>query len=351
MVNSCNVGNNATAVRKQSLKSTSTLPVSLDSESEDEHLKRRVINHKALTNVVKDLPAEDPDKKLNVESIKGQDLADTSFDEMNDDELMATVLEMTSKDTSLHVNNDEEEKMASSPDTGFGGDDEMQETAENMETIEEDKSKAVKELIVPGAAQYSDLAKDFDENKENKTPDGSQNDTDWMQYELDREREEQELQQALAQSLQEQEARELKEDDDLKRATELSLQEFNSSLLDGVMSDEDSGNEEVLDMEYTEEEAEELKKNAESGELPHSYRLVSVVSHIGSSSSSGHYISDVYDIKKQAWFTYNDLAVSRTQETTVQNDRDRSGYIFFYMHKDIFDEMAEEEKKSANLKF
>ncbi|XP_066432126.1 ubiquitin carboxyl-terminal hydrolase 37 isoform X2 [Eleutherodactylus coqui] len=351
MVNSCNVGNNTTAVRKQSLKSTSTLPVSLDSESEDEHLKRRVINHKALTNVVKDLPAEDPDKKLNVESIKGQDLADTSFDEMNDDELMATVLEMTSKDTSLHVNNDEEEKMASSPDTGFGGDDEMQETAENMETIEEDKSKAVKELIVPGAAQYSDLAKDFDENKENKTPDGSQNDTDWMQYELDREREEQELQQALAQSLQEQEARELKEDDDLKRATELSLQEFNSSLLDGVMSDEDSGNEEVLDMEYTEEEAEELKKNAESGELPHSYRLVSVVSHIGSSSSSGHYISDVYDIKKQAWFTYNDLAVSRTQETTVQNDRDRSGYIFFYMHKDIFDEMAEEEKKSANLKF
>lgn len=48
---------------------------------------------------------------------------------------------------------------------------------------------------------------------------------------------------------------------------------------------------------------------------------------------SGHYISDVYDIKKQSWFTYNDLEVSKIQEASVQSDRDRSGYIFFYMHK------------------
>ncbi|XP_040297196.1 ubiquitin carboxyl-terminal hydrolase 37 isoform X1 [Bufo bufo] len=325
MVNSCSVGSLFTAVRKQSLKSTSNLSLCLDSESDDEPLKRNVVNHKAIISMGKDSPPEYLDKKSNSESVKCQELADTSFDEMNDDELMAAVLEMTKKDT----NNEEEEKLASSPDTGFG-DDEMQETVE----------------AVPGAAQYSDLAKDFDENKENKTPDGSQNDMDWMQRELDREREELELQQALAQSLQEQEARELREDDELKRATELSLQEFNSSLLDGMMSDEDSGNEDVLDMEYTEEEAEELKKNAETGELSHSYRLVSVVSHIGSSSSSGHYISDVYDIKKQAWLTYNDLAVSKTQEGTVQHDRDRSGYIFFYMHKDIFDEIVEEEKKA-----
>lgn len=39
--------------------------------------------------------------------------------------------------------------------------------------------------------------------------------------------------------------------------------EFNSSLLDSVGSDEDSGNEDVLDMEYSEAEAEELKRNAE----------------------------------------------------------------------------------------
>lgn len=48
---------------------------------------------------------------------------------------------------------------------------------------------------------------------------------------------------------------------------------------------------------------------------------------------AGHYISDVFDIKKQAWFTYNDLEVSKIQETAVQTDQYRSGYIFFYMHK------------------
>lgn len=86
-----------------------------------------------------------------------------------------------------------------------------------------------------------------------------------------------------------QEAREMREDDDLKRATELSLQgqydvieshdlwvsvlcvnvcvsvivEFNNSLPELLCSDDDSGNEDGLDMEYSEAEAEELKKNAE----------------------------------------------------------------------------------------
>lgn len=54
-----------------------------------------------------------------------------------------------------------------------------------------------------------------------------------------------------------------------------------------------------------------------------------------SAPPSGHYISDVYDMKKQSWLTYNDLDVSRTQEAAVQRDRDRSGYIFFYMHKSV----------------
>ena len=49
------------------------------------------------------------------------------------------------------------------------------------------------------------MTKDCDENKENKTPEGSRGEVDWLQqYDVEREREEQELQQALAQSLQEQ---------------------------------------------------------------------------------------------------------------------------------------------------
>uniref|UniRef100_A0A8D0H8J5 ubiquitinyl hydrolase 1 n=1 Tax=Sphenodon punctatus TaxID=8508 RepID=A0A8D0H8J5_SPHPU len=260
---------------------------------------------------------------------------------MSEDEMLAAALEISKREAPLSLSHDED-KPTSSPDTGFG-EDEVQELPE----MEMEKLKAAPES---GPANFTEITKDFDENKENKTPEGTQGEVDWLQqYDLEREREEQELQQALAQSLQEQEAREEKEDDDLKRATELSLQEFNSSFLDSIGSDEDSGNEDVLDMEYSDAEAEELKRNAETGEVLHSYRLVSIVSHIGNTSSSGHYISDVYDIKKQSWFTYNDLEVSRIQEASVQCDRDRSGYIFFYMHKDIFDELLETEKTAQPL--
>ncbi|XP_018091230.1 ubiquitin carboxyl-terminal hydrolase 37 isoform X3 [Xenopus laevis] len=339
MANSCTMST-STPLRKHMFKAANSMPVCLDSESEDEQIKRCVSHSQRVCDLeMREQQNEDKDK----DASKCSEAGDACFDEMNDEELVAAVLEMSKKETSLSESRDDEDKLSSSPDTGFGGDDDVQEMAENHEPLEDDRLKTAKEM---GVLQYSDMAKDFDENKENKTPEASQNDVDWLQYDLERQREEQELQQALAQSLQEQEAREMKEDDDLKMATELSLQEFNNTLMDGMVSDDDSGNEEVLDMEYTEAETEELKKNAETGDLPHSYRLISVVSHIGSTSSSGHYISDVYDIRKQAWFTYNDLEVSRTQETTVQNDRDRSGYIFFYMHKDVFDELVEEANKS-----
>ncbi|KAF4796926.1 Ubiquitin carboxyl-terminal hydrolase 37 [Turdus rufiventris] len=335
---------------KYTFKSKSSAALYVDSDSDDEPLKRSVAHSQRLCNIQsrdQQQLQEEPEKGSKRSKMEGDkpELANAGFDGMSEDELLAAVLEISKREASLSLSHDED-KPTSSPDTGFG-DDEIQELPENLESMEMEKPKTV---LDSGPANFTEITKDFDENKENKTPEGSQGEVDWLQqYDMEREREEQELQQALAQSLQEQEAREQKEDDDLKRATELSLQEFNSSLLDSIGSDEDSGNEDVLDMEYSEAEAEELKRNAETGELPHSYRLISIVSHIGSTSSSGHYISDVYDIKKQSWFTYNDLEVSRTLETTVQCDRDRSGYIFFYMHKDIFDELLETEKNAQPL--
>ncbi|XP_009978651.1 PREDICTED: ubiquitin carboxyl-terminal hydrolase 37-like, partial [Tauraco erythrolophus] len=349
MVNSCTIST-STPCRKYTFKSKSSAAPCVDSDSDDEPLKRSVAHSQRLCNIQsRDQPQlqEEPEKGSKRSKMEGDkpELGNAGFDGMSEDELLAAVLEISKREASLSLSHDED-KPTSSPDTGFG-DEEIQELPENLESMEMEKPKAA---LDSGPANFTEITKDFDENKENKTPEGSQGEVDWLQqYDMEREREEQELQQALAQSLQEQEAREQKEDDDLKRATELSLQEFNSSLLDSVGSDEDSGNEDVLDMEYSEAEAEELKRNAETGELPHSYRLISIVSHIGSTSSSGHYISDVYDIKKQSWFTYNDLEVSRTLEATVQCDRDRSGYIFFYMHKDIFDELLETEKNAQPL--
>uniref|UniRef100_A0A8C6Y2K5 Ubiquitin carboxyl-terminal hydrolase n=1 Tax=Naja naja TaxID=35670 RepID=A0A8C6Y2K5_NAJNA len=343
MVNSCSV-TTSTLCRKYSFKNKGHLLNSLDSDSEEESIKRSVTNsQKQIDFQSREQQQEELEKsskKSKTENPKSPESGNTGLETMSEDELLAAVLEISKREASLTSH--DEDKPTNSPDTGFG-DDEMQELPDNMELKDADKSKASAES---GYANLTKVTKDFDENKENKTPEGNQGDVDWLkQYDMEREREEQELQQALAQSLQEQqEAREQKEDDDLKRATELSLQEFNSSLLDSLGSDDDSGNEDFLDMEYSEAEAEELKRNAETGELPNSYRLVSIVSHIGDTSSSGHYISDVYDIRKQAWFTYNDLAVSRTQEASVQSDRDRSGYIFFYMHKDILDELLETEK-------
>ncbi|XP_013924471.1 PREDICTED: ubiquitin carboxyl-terminal hydrolase 37 isoform X3 [Thamnophis sirtalis] len=341
MANSCSVMT-STPCRKYSFKNKGHILNSLDSDSEEEPLKRPVANSQKQCDFQsreqQQEELEKSSKKSKTENPKPPE--NSGLETMTEDELLAAVLEISKREASLSSN--DEDKPTNSPDTGFG-DDEMQELPDNMEVKDTDKPKTTAES---GYANLTKVTKDFDENKENKTPEGTQGDVDWLQqYDMEREREEQELQQALAQSLQEQqEAREQKEDDDLKRATELSLQEFNSSLLDSLGSDDDSGNEDFLDMEYSEAEAEELKRNAETGELPNSYRLISIVSHIGDTSSSGHYISDVYDIRKQAWFTYNDLAVSRTQEASVQSDRDRSGYIFFYMHKDILDELLETEK-------
>lgn len=70
----------------------------------------------------------------------------------------------------------------------------------------QETQKSITVLSDPsGPANFTEITKDFDENKENKTPEGSQGEVDWLQqYDMEREREEQELQQALAQSLQEQ---------------------------------------------------------------------------------------------------------------------------------------------------
>ncbi|XP_057614898.1 ubiquitin carboxyl-terminal hydrolase 37 isoform X3 [Chionomys nivalis] len=347
MVNSC-ITSPSTPSKKFTFKSKSSFTSCLDSDSEDE-LKRSVALTQRLCDVSgNEQQQEDVEKdsKLCRSEPGKSELENSGFDRMSEEEVLAAVLEMSRREALPTLGREDDDKPASSPDTGFAEDD-VQEMPEHPDAVEAEKPKTVAE---PEPASFSEITKDCDENKENKTPEGSQGEVDWLQqYDMEREREEQELQQALAQSLQEQEAWEQKEDDDLKRATELSLQELNNPFLDSLCSDEDSGNEDVFDMEYTEAEAEELKRNAETGNLPHSYRLISVVSHIGSTTSSGHYISDVYDIKKQAWFTYNDLEVSKIQESSVQSDRDRSGYIFFYMHKEIFDELLETEKNSQAL--
>ncbi|XP_054334512.1 ubiquitin carboxyl-terminal hydrolase 37 isoform X3 [Pongo pygmaeus] len=256
------LGWSAHMAMKFTFKSKSSLALCLDSDSEDE-LKRSVALSQRLCEMLgNEQQQEDLEKDSKLCPIEPDksELENSGFDRMSEEELLAAVLEISKRDASPSLSHEDDDKPTSSPDTGFAEDD-IQEMPENPDTMETEKPKTITEL---DPASFTEITKDCDENKENKTPEGSQGEVDWLQqYDMEREREEQELQQALAQSLQEQEAWEQKEDDDLKRATELSLQEFNNSFVDALGSDEDSGNEDVFDMEYTEAEAEELKRNAE----------------------------------------------------------------------------------------
>lgn len=73
----------------------------------------------------------------------------------------------------------------------------------------------------------------------------------------------------------------------------------------------------------------------QAGHLNNAYRLVSIVSHIGSTSMNGHYISDVYDVEKKCWLSYDDSTVMKRDERRLREERRRTGYIFFYHAKEF----------------
>lgn len=107
-------------------------------------------------------------------------------------------------------------------------------------------------------------------------------------------------------------------------------EEFSMDEMEGLHDEVDAFVEEDLDIP-------EIKN--EKGDLPYSYKLVSIVNHMGMSSATGHYLSDVYDMKKKSWYSFDDSHVSKITEAEVKSKRQRSGYIFFYMSKEIFDDL------------
>ncbi|XP_012508822.1 PREDICTED: ubiquitin carboxyl-terminal hydrolase 26 [Propithecus coquereli] len=154
-------------------------------------------------------------------------------------------------------------------------------------------------------------------------------------------------QQALPQSLPKPDAQGHKKN--CRRPRKLNLQEDNVKYQCALSSKKNSGNKDILDKK-TVSEAKEPKRNADKEDLP-TYRLIGIINHIGTTPKSGHYISDAYDFERQAWFTYNDTEVSDIQEVLMQEARLCTGYIFFYMHNEIFEEllkMAENSQLHSN---
>ena len=75
-----------------------------------------------------------------------------------------------------------------------------------------------------------------------------------------------------------------------------------------------------------------LERNFETGELPFSYRLFSVVSHYGS-STSGHYKADVFKRDRNCWYIIDDHKAERTTEREVRSKRKSCAYIYFYLSR------------------
>ncbi|XP_021484693.1 ubiquitin carboxyl-terminal hydrolase 26 [Meriones unguiculatus] len=115
-----------------------------------------------------------------------------------------------------------------------------------------------------------------------------------------------------------------------------------------VDSSETPGNTNVLDKEKPtgKEEPQTPTKKEENV-----YRLLNIINHIGSSPNEGHYINDAFDFKKRGWFSYSDQEVTSVREDFVHKARLSTGYVFFYMHNDIFEELlARESQSSSTLK-
>ncbi|XP_012320673.2 ubiquitin carboxyl-terminal hydrolase 29 [Aotus nancymaae] len=245
---------------------------------------------------------------------------------------------MDQGDISLPVICEDGSKPISSPDTL---DVHLQEMPQHPERQKCEESSTFVELDF-----HSVIDSNSYECKENRIPEGSPRMSQQLQQCIEKSIIEELLQQAPPPGVRKLDAQEHREDT-LSPPTEFRLQKADLNHL-GALGSDNSGNKDILDTENTRDEVKELR-NTKMGDPLQTYRLISVVSHIGSSPNSGHYISDAYDFQKQAWFTYNDLCVSEISETKMQEARLHSGYIFFYMHNGIFEELLRRAENSRLL--
>ncbi|XP_017365057.1 ubiquitin carboxyl-terminal hydrolase 29 [Cebus imitator] len=250
---------------------------------------------------------------------------------------------MDQGDISLPMICEDGSKPLSSPDTRLL-DVHLQEMPQHPELQKYEKTNTFVELDFDSITESTNSSY---ECKENRFPEGSPRMSEQLQQCIEKSIIEELLQQAPPPGVRKLHAQEHTEET-LSPPTEFRLQKADLNHL-GAFGSDNPGNKDILDTENTRDEVKELMGNMKMGDPLQAYRLISVVSHIGSSPNSGHYISDAYDFQKQAWFTYNDLCVSEISETKMQEARLHSGYIFFYMHNGIFEELLRKAENSRLL--
>ncbi|XP_048869693.1 ubiquitin carboxyl-terminal hydrolase 37-like isoform X2 [Brienomyrus brachyistius] len=77
------------------------------------------------------------------------------------------------------------------------------------------------------------------------------------------------------------------------------------------------------------------RKQWSDGQPPrHRYQLVGILSHLGSSTISGHYISDTFTMEEKGWLAFSDHIVTRSDEEQVLRKRKSSAYMLFYTQQE-----------------
>ncbi|VCX39156.1 unnamed protein product [Gulo gulo] len=253
-------------------------------------------------------------------------------------EVLAAGLMMDLEQVSPSLICDDEGKPCSGPETHLAG-VYLQEVSENRRQKKYKKTNTLVDF-----KSVADTVEDFYDGKKNRISKKFQKVAEQTKQQERVRLYEQALQQALLQALLKPRVQWYTQN--LRRHTDLSLQGANVNSRGESSSNKSPGKKQALDTK-TETEAKTPKGSAEMRDL-YAYRLVGIVSHLGKTPDSGHYISDAYDFERQVWFTYNDLQVSSVQETLMLEARLCTGYIFFYMHNEIFEELLKREENSQS---
>nr|XP_023700220.1 ubiquitin carboxyl-terminal hydrolase 37-like [Paramormyrops kingsleyae] len=77
-----------------------------------------------------------------------------------------------------------------------------------------------------------------------------------------------------------------------------------------------------------------LRRGTETQPAAQDYRLVSVLSHLGSSATYGHYVSNAFHEEEKGWLLFNDHKVKRSNEASVLKKRASSAYVLFYSQQE-----------------
>ncbi|KAK4319167.1 hypothetical protein Pmani_009869 [Petrolisthes manimaculis] len=147
-------------------------------------------------------------------------------------------------------------------------------------------------------------------------------------------KEEEELQEVMRRSMDDVGAS--REEDEIQQAIRLSLQEL------GMSYTHENQAEEGEEVDTKSEKV--VKANTEDG--CHTYRLISIISHFGLTTNTGHYVADVYNAEEDTWLHYDDECVSKISESVVfAEGRQKNGYIFFYIHKNVLNKITEKSSQ------